>query len=136
MLRLLPRTAVLLAALSGAPVLLVALTAPAHAQSGSFDLERQMKQMKTAYFQAANSQNMADFKTAYLQFKVLSTQASKQPFDGNADEQAIYQQGMTSLLQHYQPIDVAVAKNDLVAAKAALALLRDVQKTYHKKLDV
>jgi soluble cytochrome b562 len=108
----------------------------AHAQNTGFDLAHQMKTMKLAYRAAMSSDNINTFKLAYFKLKALSLQAAQQPYDGNADEQALYKQGMKQLQADYLAIDLAISRNDLPTAKAALEHVHQTEKTYHQKLDV
>lgn len=104
--------------------------------AATVDLAEQMKQMKIAYRAALRSDTIGDFTNHYQRLKHLTLQSAQHSYQGSRSEQVIYQQGFEQLQKDYAVIEQAIARKDLIAAKAALEKVRQTEKNYHQKLDV
>ncbi len=100
------------------------------------EIKQDMKSMKKNLRGAMNSDSVEELAPYVEALKYGAWHASNLPFDGSAQEQSTYKEGLVYLHRQLDDVDQAIKNHDLDAAKRALQKLRDTEEKYHNKLDV
>lgn len=95
------------------------------------DLEQTMKQMKSAFRDAAQAQSVDTMKAAVMDLSTLVAQAKHDEYDGK--NLAAYHEGLQELSQALDTVKGDLDKGQLDQAKADLRKVDDLRKEYHKK---
>lgn len=95
------------------------------------DLEQTMKQMKSAFRDAAQAQSVDTMKAAVMDLSTLVAQAKNDEYDGK--NLAAYHEGLQELSQALDTVKGDLDKGQLDQAKADLRKVDDLRKEYHKK---
>ncbi|MCA2017375.1 cytochrome b562 [Vibrio tritonius] len=95
------------------------------------DLGDTMKQMKSAFRDAAQAKSVASMKAAVADLSTLVEQSKHHEYDG--DDLTAYHKGLQELTQALDTVQSDLDNNQLEQAKNDLRKVDDLRREYHKK---
>lgn len=101
------------------------------------EIKSSMKQMKQAYRAAMGSTDINTFASNIAILQDKTAIAGRLNYhSNNASESNTYKAGIKALQEQYTALNTAIKAGDLAGGKAILLKIRDIEKKYHRQLDV
>lgn len=102
--------------------------------SGGSELHESMEEMGDSFKSMNKADSLEDIQSELEEFSANIAIAKQQQV--KPEHQQDFDEGMEQLSTQLTDLETAVQAGDLAGAKSALAVLRDTNKKYHKKLGV
>lgn len=122
----------------GGCILAIGLTAcvapTTYSNAPAVSIKSSMQGMGAAFKAAMDSTSMSQFNTQAALFQYNLMNANNSTYNGTAEEQALYRQGMMEMKIGLAELNAAIVSNDLTRSKAALSSLLLIRGKYHPLL--